>query len=245
MEQVQQDNQYQLLLELFLSEETLDVKLTSDSSIIDPEQVVHQEPVLKRFVGYEDKIKQPEFIGKGQQGFVFKFKHNERDLCLKLFYEYTAPYSEEEVAFISPFGCEARAFARLCDLHENGRWAVQCHGWMYLTDSQLHQLREVSGPVRNDPNWYRAHWAIVKDFIADEPPSRHDKKFQNILTNFYIPKRGHILPRDVKKDNYRGDRIVDLGCTITFPFSRRYARSKQFFDFFNDLDKHQLCRWDM
>ncbi|KAE8361724.1 kinetochore Sim4 complex subunit Fta2 [Aspergillus caelatus] len=244
MEDVQQGQQYQLLLNLFLSEEVLDLESTSDSSINNLDELVKKMPMLKRFIGYEYKIIEPAFIDQGQQGFVFRFRYNGRDLCLKLFYEYTAPYDAEHVAFTSPFGCESRAFARLCDMHENGHWAVRCHGWMCLTDSQLQQLWEVSGRVRYDPNWYRARWAIVKDFIADEPPSPEEKGFESIISNFCIPKRGRILPRDVKKSNYRGDRIVDLGSTITFPFYRRYASWTDFTDFFSDFDTNELPLWD-
>lgn len=83
MEEVQQDKQYKFLLGHFLSEEILDVDFTSDS-ITNVNEVVKQDPILKRFIGYKDEIIGAEFIGNGQQGFVFKFKHNERDLCLKL-----------------------------------------------------------------------------------------------------------------------------------------------------------------
>ncbi|KAE8152173.1 kinetochore Sim4 complex subunit FTA2-domain-containing protein [Aspergillus avenaceus] len=242
MQEVQQDEHYKLLLNLFLSEETLDVDFTSDSSITNLDEVVEQYPMLKRFVGHKDKITKPKLIGNGQQGFVFKFKHNERDLCLKLFYEFKGVYDDEEVtSYISPFGCESRAFARLCDLHQNGQWAVRCHGWMYLTDSQLQQLWEVSRP---DPRWHGARWAIVKDFIAEEPPSREDENFQNVMAKFHIPKCGRILPRDVKKENYRGDLIVDLGSTVTFPFYRRYARWTEHIAFFQDLDTERIPEWD-
>ncbi|KAK6832032.1 hypothetical protein RU639_002929 [Aspergillus parasiticus] len=116
---------------------------------------------------------------------------------------------------------------------------------MYLTDSQLQQLRRVCGRrVGNDPYWDNARWAIVKDLIADKPPSRQDEQFQNILSNFCIPKRGGILPDDVKKENYRGDRIVDLGSTITFPFYRRYAQADDLDRFFKELDLYELPEWD-
>lgn len=84
----------------------------------------------------------------------------------------------------------------------------------------------------------------MKDFIADKPPSRQDEQFQNILSKFCIPKRGGILPDDVKKENYRGDRIVDLGSTITFPFYRRYAQAEDLDRFFKELDQYELPEWD-
>ena len=161
------------------------------------------------------------------------------------FYEYKAIYHDKEIeAYISPFGCESRTFARLCDLHKNGQWAVRCHGWMCLTDSQVQQLWKVSGPVRADPRWDRARWVIVKDFIAGEPPSREDENFQHVISNFRIPKCGGILPRDVKRGNYRGNLIVDLGSTVTFPFYRRYAHWSELDEFFNSIDTYRLPDWD-
>ncbi|GAB1200206.1 hypothetical protein APSETT444_009574 [Aspergillus pseudonomiae] len=246
MEEVQQDHQYRLFLRLFMSEDILDVKTTNDSSITNIDEVLSRKPKLKRFVGYKDAITNPVFVDKGEQGFVFRFKHNERDLCLKLFYDYEdpRPYHEKTIALISPIGLESRAFARLCDLHENGHWAVQCHGWMCLTDSQLQQLREASGRVRNNWRWHKARWGIVKDFIADEPPSCQDERFRLIISNFSVPKRGQILPRDVKKENYRGELIVDLGSTVTFPFCRYFARQTDLDKFFEYLDQFGLPAWD-
>ncbi|KAK6831875.1 hypothetical protein RU639_002930 [Aspergillus parasiticus] len=88
VQQDEQDPQYQLFLRLFLSEEALDVKVTSDSSITNVDEVVRQDPMLKRFVGYKDDITKPRFIDMGRQGFVFRFNYREQDLCLKVFYPY-------------------------------------------------------------------------------------------------------------------------------------------------------------
>ncbi|KAB8261244.1 kinetochore Sim4 complex subunit FTA2-domain-containing protein [Aspergillus pseudonomiae] len=208
MEEVQQDHQYHLFLRLFI------------------------KPKLKRFVGYKDAITNPVFVDKGEQGFVFRFKHNERDLCLKLFYDYEdpRPYHEKTIALISPIGLESRAFARLCDLH--GKWPLGS------------ALREASGRVRNNWRWHKVRWGIVKDFIADEPPSCQDERFRLIISNFSVPKRGQILPRDVKKENYRGELIVDLGSTVTFPFYRYFARQTDLDKFFEALDQFGLPAWD-
>lgn len=84
MENGKQAQPYQLLVDLFLSEESLDVTTTRDSSIINVKAVVRRSPRLRRFAGYADEFVQPVFINKGQQGFIFWFEHNKRDLCLKL-----------------------------------------------------------------------------------------------------------------------------------------------------------------
>ncbi|OGM48145.1 hypothetical protein ABOM_002936 [Aspergillus bombycis] len=164
----------ELLCSLFLSEDILNMEATCDpSSVANVDEVVQRAyPKLKRFIGYKGKISKPKYMGKGEQGFVFRFKHKGRYLCLKL----------------------------------------------------LEQLREASGRERSDPRWSHIYWAVVKDFIPDEPPSSAGlEQLQNIVATFNIPKYGNILPRDVKKENYRAQRMVDLGSTIAFPFYRRYA----------------------
>lgn len=84
MENYKQAQPYELLVDLILSKESLDVTTTRDSSIINIKEVVRRSPRLKRFAGHADDFVKPLFIDKGQQGFVFRFEHNKRDLCLKL-----------------------------------------------------------------------------------------------------------------------------------------------------------------
>lgn len=84
MENHKQAQPYELLVDLFLSEESLDVTTTRDSSIINIKEVVRRSPGLKRFVGHADEFVKPVFVDKGKQGFVFRFEHNKQDLCLKL-----------------------------------------------------------------------------------------------------------------------------------------------------------------
>ncbi|PLB47663.1 hypothetical protein P170DRAFT_447593 [Aspergillus steynii IBT 23096] len=202
---------------------------------------------FQRFTGYKDEISKPQYIGKGEQGFVFRFEHKGRDLCMKLFfkYEHVERVHENTAHMLSPFGSECRAFARLCDLHENGNWAVQYHGWMFLNDRQLHQLRKVSGRQKRNPHWEYIRWAVVKDFITEKPPTSMDvERLQDIASTFNIPKRGNILPRDVKRENYGGQRMVDLGCTLTYPFFRRYASEFERNGFFQCLENHGLTMWD-
>lgn len=115
----------------------------------------------------------------------------------------------------SPFVRECRAFGRLCDMHQNGSWAVKCHGWMYLNDTQLASLKAVYnntnidiGNITINSNNNRSllsvctRWALVKDFIpnetcpADIPTICHNPKI--------IPKQAWILPDDIEPRNYRG-----------------------------------------
>ncbi|GKZ51114.1 hypothetical protein AbraIFM66951_005049, partial [Aspergillus brasiliensis] len=68
MDNDKQAQPYQLLVDLFLSEVSLDVATTRDSSITNIKETVRQSPRLKRFFGYVDDFANPEFIDKGRQG---------------------------------------------------------------------------------------------------------------------------------------------------------------------------------
>ncbi|KAE8148637.1 kinetochore Sim4 complex subunit FTA2-domain-containing protein [Aspergillus avenaceus] len=196
-------------------------------------------PLLKRFAGYQDDISQPEFINSGTQGCVFRFKYNGHDLCLKVFRNWEYPRSLHDAMpfnvsrktqrLLTPFARECRAFARLCDLQQNGTWAVRCHGWMYLSDNQIAPLKKISMKLRRDPEWVNARWAIVKDFLPG-PPTSAD--LPAIFSNFDIAKKARILPGDAFAKNYRGPFIVDLGSSATFPFPRHFASQYSFDRFY-------------
>lgn len=65
---------------IFLSQEVLDAEDTREHW---PE-TFPRKPMLKRFVGHQDEILQPDYVGHGDQGVIFKFKRQGRDLCLKV-----------------------------------------------------------------------------------------------------------------------------------------------------------------
>lgn len=109
---------------------------------------------------------------------------------------------------ISPLACESRAYARLDSLNENGTWAARCYGWMRLSDTQFKMLGDVVD------TYDLSRWVVVKEYI---PTSTHPCHIQMILTNFQIPKKARILPQDVRIENYRGSKIVDLSSTLTAP----------------------------
>ncbi|KAF7588923.1 hypothetical protein BBP40_005001 [Aspergillus hancockii] len=146
------------IVERNISEETLDVEATRDpSSATSIDEAQYRHPKLERFVGSGDEIGTPKYIGQGEQGIVLEFKRDDKYLCLKLFWNYKDPSNDlhpHGEKTLSPFGCESRAFAHLCDLHQNGYWART-------------QLQLASGRERYDPRWNEARWAIVKGFVAD------------------------------------------------------------------------------
>ena len=120
----------------------------------------------------------------------------------------------------TPFANECRAFARLNSRDQNGTWAVRCHGWMKLSDTQFQIIRSVvksSGLSR---------WVVVKDYM---PLSTTPSDIPTIYANFNISKDAKILPQNVRLENYRGSKIVDLSSALTTPSA---GLTKFMFDYF-------------
>ncbi|KKZ60065.1 hypothetical protein EMCG_05188 [[Emmonsia] crescens] len=213
-----------------------------------------REPKLKRFIGHQTDIVDAELVGGGDEGIVFKFDYGSQKLCFKLvstsflvlpqrtelielqFKPWSSPLATtigRQQELLSPYASECRAFARLCDAHRNGTWAVRCHGWMYLNENQLALL-----PVKGD----YTPWAIVKDFIPNQP-SYTDIK--TIIRKFEIPKSLGILPAtDLHPRNYRGSFIVDLGGSRTRPIDRRFL-SKYGWNHFYETCSGTVARWNL
>lgn len=90
----------------------------------------------------------------------------------------------------------------------NGTWAAKCYGWMELSDTQFKVISEVAGHLD------LSRWAIIKEY---EPASTDASHVARIHANFEIAKRAKILPQDIRVDNYRGTKIVDLSSALTYP----------------------------
>ena len=114
----------------------------------------------------------------------------------------------EQALYTSPFAHESRAFARLESINENGTWAAGCYGWMRLTDAQLETITLVVS-IRD-----LSRWVIVKEYCAEATNASH---ILDIGANFEIAKTARIWPRDIRIENYRGSRIVDLSNALTYP----------------------------
>lgn len=189
-------------------------------------------PILKRFRGHSEEIPSPEYVGQGSQGMVFKFTYKERlvsQTCEKaplLFVYITthkiqfkkwkfrgAPVDEATRRFVAPSVKESRAFGRLCDVGENGTFAVQCHGWMHLSDAQMACLTSAYTYATNLNECTR--WGIIKDFIS-EPPTLDD--IPMIRSKLDIAKHTMLLPEDAVARNYQKTSMVGLGSAKTFPY---------------------------
>lgn len=104
-----------------------------------------------------------------------------------------------------PIANEARAFARLDSIGQNGTWAVKCHGWMKIPDRQRPKH------LRNE----YTRWAIVKDYL---PHPVRVSNVPEIRRKMDIARKALIHPGDAQPRNYRGSFLVDLGRVKTHPY---------------------------
>lgn len=79
---------------------------------------------------------------------------------------------------------------------------------MKLTDAQF----KVLGDVVDTHGLSR--WVVVKEA---RPLPTDPSHIWTIFKNFEIPKQARILPQDVRIENYKGSKIVDLSSTLTAP----------------------------
>lgn len=93
-------------------------------------------------------------------------------------------------------------------MNKNDTWAIRCHGWMHLSNSQFKQINRV---VKIGSY---SRWVIVKKYAPSPTRPSH---IQAIFDNFSIPKEARMIPGDVRVENYRGSQLVDLGQTQTYP----------------------------
>ena len=116
--------------------------------------------------------------------------------------------SHAEAIETSPLAKECRGFARLDSLNMNDTWAARCYGWMKLTDEQFKMIGHIVD------NHGLSRWAVVKAYLPTPTLPSH---IPTIFANFEIPRMARILPQDVRHENYRESRIVDLSSTLTAP----------------------------
>lgn len=79
---------------------------------------------------------------------------------------------------------------------------------MRLSDTQFKVLENVV-----DTN-NLSRWAAGKEYI---PLPTLSCDIQTIFANFDIPKKAQILPQDIRIENYKKSKIVDLSSTLTEP----------------------------
>jgi len=109
---------------------------------------------------------------------------------------------------------------------------------MRLSDAQFKVLENVF----NTNNLSR--WAVVKECI---PSPTLPCDIQTIFANFDIPKKARILPQDIRIENYRKSKIVDLSSTLTEPcpewrgFLFDFFYENTIFGVFNWFKDEHIC----
>ena len=188
-----------------------------------------EAPKLRRFFHHYENIDNVRFLAGGEHGVVVLALIKDQKYVLKVvrlaqhtlpdhysqraqFKDWKQPgpvfYPPNQAIHTSPLACESRAFGRLISINENGTWACECHGWMKLSDTQFKTIY-AAAPL---PNLSR--WVIVKEYLPESTNASH---VNEIYIRFSIPRQASILPKDVRVENYRGSRIVDLSSTLTAP----------------------------
>lgn len=179
---------------------------------------------LRRFVDDKEKIGRVRVIGSGLHGVVFLGVVKDTQYAFKVFRKWKEPgpvfYSYEASLNTTPLANESRAFARLDSHNKNGEWAVRCYGWMKLSTKQLKILGGAVDRYAYAVEKYKlcgdqlSPWVIVKQYMPMPTDASH---VPEISQKFSIPKSLGILPGDIRVDNYRGSKMVDLSSTLTHP----------------------------
>lgn len=79
---------------------------------------------------------------------------------------------------------------------------------MLLSDSQFESVNNVVDVS------FCSRWVIVKDHITKPTDRSH---INDIFDNFRIPRQAKMHPRDVRPENYKESKMLDLSRTRTFP----------------------------
>jgi hypothetical protein len=109
---------------------------------------------------------------------------------------------------------------------------------MKLSDTQFKMLGNV---VDTDD---LSRWVVVKEYIPS-PTLPYDIRM--IFTNFNILKQARILPQDIRIENYRESKIVDLSSTLTEPcpewsgFMFDFFYKKTIFGVFDWFKGEHIC----
>ncbi|KAK2757625.1 hypothetical protein FQN54_004594 [Arachnomyces sp. PD_36] len=186
----------------------------SELPMDDPTRQRTGRPQLRRFIHHDKPIKYRQHLGSGAEGSVYRVRIEGQVYALKIFWEwsYSGPeeLSERQRGYTSPFSHECRAFARLNSFDLNGTFAVKCHGWIKLSDTQLKPIRRrIRGNTR---------WAIVKDYLPD-PVTLDD--VPEIRRKMRLAHEARLHLGDIQPRNFRGSFLVDLGCVKTYPYPKR------------------------
>ncbi|EHY51784.1 hypothetical protein ABEF92_002397 [Exophiala dermatitidis] len=204
------------IIGIYLSERPFHSSFPSEAVVDEAETIdeLHDATAaeLGRFVDHQDKFQNPLLLGAGLHGVVVLADIKGVKYALKVFKKWKQPgpvfYRYEDAVRMTPLANECRAFARLNSHNENGTWAARCYGWMKLSDTQF----EVISRVVDSHGLSR--WAVVKEYLPMPTEGCH---FDEMRDKLKIPGRLRIYPQDLRLENCRGAKVVDLSSTLTAP----------------------------
>ncbi|EEP81185.1 predicted protein [Uncinocarpus reesii 1704] len=205
----------------------------SDLPMDDPARKSTSKPMLRRFILHTKPIKYLHLLGSGTEGVVYRVEIEGKEYAIKVFRNWT--YTGTKLKgraqhYTFPIANEARAFARLDSIGQNGTWAVKCHGWMKISGRQrLKSMREYTC------------WAIVKDYLP-HPVSISD--IPEIRRKMKIARKALIHPSDTQPCNYRDSFFVDLGRVKTHPYPPQMWSNRERREFFTWFDGY-ASRWEV
>lgn len=134
---------------------------------------------------------------------------------------YDLEFSEEEdLAYLHPFGCECRAYARLQELGVESAVAVPCFGYLFIDGVNLQKLRSKDTFDWSEDWGYSAECegqplcALVKEYI--ELPSPRDVTPAELTEVNVTPKTISTFIRTVKTIHRSGILIQDINSENVF-----------------------------
>ncbi|KAK4683384.1 hypothetical protein QC764_0028890 [Podospora pseudoanserina] len=146
--------------------------------------------------------------------------------------------------YFDPFNCECRVYGRLKQ-EQREELAVRSHGYLLLSSEQAHQVANLMGRSRDDPDdddpatlyghnfWdrdeqHRGHpvKAIVKEFVSDGGEGFNKTQVAKLWDDLKEFRKLGILVRDITIHNYIGGKLID--------FSRAWTVYHPLFDWTTD-----------
>ena len=126
---------------------------------------------------------------------------------------------------MDPFYAECRAYGRIEENNCNGKVAVGCHGFTSVPADREEELSEAFGVAdwhrpsdeyeRPDSQRYPFR-AIVKELVRDETVFTK-KMIRGMRADLLRLRDMLVFVRDVRKENYRGGKLVDFSVSWTAP----------------------------
>ncbi|KAI1075140.1 kinetochore Sim4 complex subunit FTA2-domain-containing protein [Whalleya microplaca] len=191
------------------------------------------------------KIEFIEHLGKGDHAHVWKVSINEKIYALKIFtffHNYDPPdryklelTADETDAYLHPFGCECRAYARIRDVGADALVA-RCYGYLLLDQEQQASLRQADAfDWEKDWGYEEAEdagkplRALVKEFVAlPDPPADGVGRWETevavsprsaprLISTVRTLHRSGILVRDISLANVIEARILEFSMAWTMP----------------------------